>query len=200
MATFFAREQRKNRRLLDLSKPTNNFQETNLLETSLNNIAKFGDSCNLEGKKNSSLFRMYVRGTLLLIFLLLLSDNWVAGYIAGLLFKSPFMHPRLNFQSPRLNFQRGKRQARQVTVASASFENSLREGQFDWESQWYPLSPLRDLDKKVPNQVKLLSMDLVVWYHYSTATWQIFQDRCPHRLAPLSEGRIDMNGNLQVIL
>ncbi|EKX38158.1 hypothetical protein GUITHDRAFT_50255, partial [Guillardia theta CCMP2712] len=62
---------------------------------------------------------------------------------------------------------------------------------------WYPVSPAKDLKKDQPNQVVLLGLDLVVWWHQPSGTWSCFADECPHRLAPLSEGRIDKNGNLQ---
>ncbi|KAF6251516.1 hypothetical protein COO60DRAFT_608956 [Scenedesmus sp. NREL 46B-D3] len=34
-------------------------------------------------------------------------------------------------------------------------------------------------------------MDIAVWWDRTAGQWRAFQDRCPHRLAPLSEGRID---------
>lgn len=84
------------------------------------------------------------------------------------------------------------------TMMRVTPENDIRNLPFDWANQWYPLCPLRDLDSRIPNPIRVLDMDLVVWYHAETSKWQVFQDRCPHRLAPLSEGRIDQNGNLQV--
>ena len=66
---------------------------------------------------------------------------------------------------------------------------------FDFFQHWYPLLPLEDIDSHKPTTATVLGIPLVIWTEDS-ATYQIFLDRCPHRLAPLSEGRIDDNGNL----
>ncbi|MFS8008084.1 putative pheophorbide a oxygenase [Helianthus anomalus] len=39
----------------------------------------------------------------------------------------------------------------------------------------------------------------VVWWDKNENEWKVFDDRCPHRLAPLSEGRIDQWGRLQCV-
>jgi phenylpropionate dioxygenase-like ring-hydroxylating dioxygenase large terminal subunit len=59
------------------------------------------------------------------------------------------------------------------------------------------LTPLEDLDSTKPTPVTLLGIKLVIWKPRSSPNYQVFLDRCPHRLAPLSEGRIDeKTGNL----
>ncbi|MEM7556253.1 MAG: Rieske 2Fe-2S domain-containing protein [Cyanobacteria bacterium P01_A01_bin.84] len=69
--------------------------------------------------------------------------------------------------------------------------------EFNFFQQWYPLSPLEDLDPKRPTPVTLLGMRLVIWKPHSSHSFQVFLDQCPHRLAPLSEGRVDeKTGNL----
>ncbi|XP_057432997.1 protochlorophyllide-dependent translocon component 52, chloroplastic-like [Lotus japonicus] len=70
---------------------------------------------------------------------------------------------------------------------------------FDWYSQWYPLMPICDLDKRAPHAKKVLGIDVVVWWDRNEGAWQVFDDACPHRLAPLSEGRIDQWGRLQCV-
>ncbi|PPD81775.1 hypothetical protein GOBAR_DD21292 [Gossypium barbadense] len=70
---------------------------------------------------------------------------------------------------------------------------------FDWYSQWYPVMPVCDLDKRVPHGKKVLGLDLVVWWDKNENEWKVFDDTCPHRLAPLSEGRIDQWGRLQCV-
>lgn len=68
------------------------------------------------------------------------------------------------------------------------------EGAFSWQEQWYPV--LTDAtDPGRPHAVTLLGKQLVVWRDGS-GTWRCFEDMCPHRLAPLSEGRVEPNGNL----
>lgn len=66
----------------------------------------------------------------------------------------------------------------------------------DWWRQWYPMAFLDDLDPARPTQVELLGKLFVIWADHDK-TWHAFEDQCPHRLAPLSEGRIDERGNLQ---
>ncbi|MCC5659220.1 Rieske 2Fe-2S domain-containing protein [Nostoc sp. XA010] len=69
--------------------------------------------------------------------------------------------------------------------------------EFNFFQHWYPLSPIEDLDPKKPTPVTLLGLRLVIWKPKSSETFQVFLDQCPHRLAPLSEGRIDdETGNL----
>ncbi|KAK1582319.1 hypothetical protein Q3G72_013958 [Acer saccharum] len=57
--------------------------------------------------------------------------------------------------------------------------------------------PLCDLDKRVPHGKKVLGLDIVVWWDKNESSWKVFDDACPHRLAPLSDGRIDKSGRLQ---
>ncbi|KAI4368740.1 hypothetical protein MLD38_017261 [Melastoma candidum] len=68
---------------------------------------------------------------------------------------------------------------------------------FSWRDHWYPVSLVEDLDPKLPTAFQLLGRDLVIWFDWNDDQWVVFDDKCPHRLAPLSEGRIDEDGNLQ---
>ncbi|KAG6417334.1 hypothetical protein SASPL_119488 [Salvia splendens] len=68
---------------------------------------------------------------------------------------------------------------------------------FSWRDHWYPVSLVEDLDPRYPTPFQLLNRDLVLWFDNSASQWVAFDDKCPHRLAPLSEGRIDENGHLQ---
>ncbi|XP_027191946.1 protochlorophyllide-dependent translocon component 52, chloroplastic [Cicer arietinum] len=70
---------------------------------------------------------------------------------------------------------------------------------FDWFSQWYPLMPICDLDKRAPHGKRVMGIDVVVWWDRNENEWKVFDDACPHRLAPLSEGRIDQWGRLQCV-
>ena len=68
--------------------------------------------------------------------------------------------------------------------------------EFNFFQHWYPLLPIEDIDPQKPTTATLLGIPLVIWQSTSSSTYQVFLDRCPHRLAPLSEGRIDESGNL----
>ncbi|NES91620.1 MULTISPECIES: Rieske 2Fe-2S domain-containing protein [Okeania] len=69
--------------------------------------------------------------------------------------------------------------------------------EFNFFQHWYPLSPIEDLDPEIPVPVTLLGIRLVIWKPRYSENYQVFLDVCPHRLAPLSEGRVDdKTGNL----
>lgn len=68
---------------------------------------------------------------------------------------------------------------------------------FDWVEAWYPVHYVRDLDKAKPTRFTLLEQDVVIWWEARSQTWRVFADQCPHRLAPLSEGRINKAGLLE---
>lgn len=71
------------------------------------------------------------------------------------------------------------------------------QAEFNFFQHWYPLAPIEDLDPQRPTPVTLLGIRLVIWKPRSSANYRVFLDQCPHRLAPLSEGRIDdKTGNL----
>ncbi|KAJ4969880.1 hypothetical protein NE237_002979 [Protea cynaroides] len=76
-------------------------------------------------------------------------------------------------------------------------EEELSSSKFSWREHWYPVSLIEDLDPRLPTPFQLLGREIVLWKDRSTGDWVAFDDKCPHRLAPLSEGRIDEYGNLQ---
>ncbi|XP_002523735.2 pheophorbide a oxygenase, chloroplastic [Ricinus communis] len=71
------------------------------------------------------------------------------------------------------------------------------DSKFSWRDHWYPVSLVEDLDPGLPTPFQLLGRDLVLWFDTTNQEWVALDDKCPHRLAPLSEGRIDENGHLQ---
>ncbi|KAL0390050.1 UNVERIFIED_CONTAM: Pheophorbide a oxygenase, chloroplastic [Sesamum calycinum] len=73
----------------------------------------------------------------------------------------------------------------------------IPSSKFSWRDHWYPVSLVEDLNPRYPTPFQLLNRDLVLWFDSSASEWVAFDDKCPHRLAPLSEGRIDENGHLQ---
>ncbi|KAI9186009.1 hypothetical protein LWI28_012975 [Acer negundo] len=86
-----------------------------------------------------------------------------------------------------------------VDVPEAELETETPNDKFEWFSQWYPVMPVCELDKRVPLAKKILGLDVVVWWDRNESTWKVFDDTCPHRLAPLSQGRIDQWGRLQCV-
>lgn len=66
---------------------------------------------------------------------------------------------------------------------------------FQWTQQWYPVAVVEFLDPDKPHSFQLLGKNVVLWRDGSQQ-WQCFDDACPHRLAPLSEGRVEADGTL----
>ncbi|GIL72273.1 hypothetical protein Vretimale_426 [Volvox reticuliferus] len=67
----------------------------------------------------------------------------------------------------------------------------------DWFKEWYPVAFTKDLDKTRPHRFVLLDVPLVIWWDPNAAAWRVLEDVCPHRLVPLSEGRINEAGLLE---
>jgi phenylpropionate dioxygenase-like ring-hydroxylating dioxygenase large terminal subunit len=66
-----------------------------------------------------------------------------------------------------------------------------------WRRAWYPVAYLSDLDPTRPTPFTLLGEDVVLWWDQAQQRWRAFADVCPHRLAPLSEGRLNGAGALE---
>ncbi|MBW4617621.1 MAG: Rieske 2Fe-2S domain-containing protein [Desmonostoc vinosum HA7617-LM4] len=84
------------------------------------------------------------------------------------------------------------------TRAAASLPaGGLDPERFDWQEAWYPVYYVEDLNKSRLTRFTLLERDIVLWWDQNEQTWRAFEDQCPHRLAPLSEGRINEDGWLE---
>ncbi|GLC51286.1 hypothetical protein PLESTB_000486100 [Pleodorina starrii] len=86
-------------------------------------------------------------------------------------------------------------QASGSTPGSKASGSRFEEGQFVWTRHWWPLMPVSYLRTDRPNPITLLGIPLVIWRD-GVGEWRVFLDRCPHRLVPLSEGRIEADGSL----
>eukprot|EP00887_Chlorella_sp_A99_P003314 scaffold9.g3314.t1 len=58
---------------------------------------------------------------------------------------------------------------------------------FGWTKHWYAVAAADDVEKDRPYAFTLLDQPLVIWHDGSE--WRCAEDRCPHRAAPLSEGK-----------
>ena len=66
--------------------------------------------------------------------------------------------------------------------------------QFDWSKQWYPLAIEGFTDRSKAHALMFLGNNVVLWH--DKEKWNVFEDACPHRGVPLSEGRVESNGEL----
>lgn len=62
---------------------------------------------------------------------------------------------------------------------------------FNFFHHWYPVSPVADLRPNYPTAVTILGVPIVIWKSPHADGYRAFLDQCPHRLAPLSQGRVD---------
>lgn len=73
---------------------------------------------------------------------------------------------------------------------SYNLENEVEDEssgtKFNWRDHWYPVSLIEDLDPKLPTPFQLLGRDIVLWFDRNKQEWVALDDKCPHRLAPLS--------------
>jgi nitrite reductase/ring-hydroxylating ferredoxin subunit len=86
-----------------------------------------------------------------------------------------------------------------VSTPEPELEADSQAEKFDWYAHWYPVMPVCDLDKRAPHAKKVMGLDIVVWWDKNESSWRVFNDACPHRMAPLSEGRVDQWGRLQCV-
>jgi hypothetical protein len=56
-----------------------------------------------------------------------------------------------------------------------------------WFKAWWPVAAVENLDTDRPNALELMGERLVAWQR-ADGSWTVQADRCPHRLAPLSDG------------
>mmetsp|Transcript_22198 Transcript_22198/g.28788 ORF Transcript_22198/g.28788 Transcript_22198/m.28788 type:complete len:560 (-) Transcript_22198:129-1808(-) len=71
---------------------------------------------------------------------------------------------------------------------------SATSQKFDFAKAWYPIAVEDGTSKTKPQAFQFLGNDVVLWY--SEEGWRLFEDSCPHRGVPLSEGRIEKEGDL----
>ena len=64
---------------------------------------------------------------------------------------------------------------------------------------WMPFAVLNCIDEKDPTELEVVGETYVIWKNPlfpeddPTRGWNIMKDACPHRLAPLSQGRVDQD-------
>lgn len=68
---------------------------------------------------------------------------------------------------------------------------------YAWEKQWYPIFLEEFQADEDPFPFTLLGQQVVFWKDKVAGEWRCMADRCPHRLVPLSEGRVLDNGEIE---
>ncbi|KAF6137876.1 hypothetical protein GIB67_014005 [Kingdonia uniflora] len=69
--------------------------------------------------------------------------------------------------------------------------------EYDWKEEWYPLYLTQNVPDDAPLGLTVYDKQLVV-YKDGEGVFRCYQDRCPHRLAKLSEGQL-VDGRLECL-
>ncbi|MDJ0520123.1 MAG: Rieske 2Fe-2S domain-containing protein [Trichodesmium sp. MO_231.B1] len=80
-------------------------------------------------------------------------------------------------------------------ILKQEIQETIETETFQWTKQWYPVAVVDHTDPSRPYPFQLLGKNLVLWRD-NTGKWSCFEDVCPHRLVPLSEGRVESDGTL----
>ena len=78
---------------------------------------------------------------------------------------------------------------------SNNHQSAAKKHSFQWTKQWYPVAVIEYLEPSRPHAIQLLGRSLVLWRDHQEQ-WHCFEDACPHRLVPLSQGRVETDGTL----
>ncbi|MQL96625.1 hypothetical protein Taro_029297 [Colocasia esculenta] len=70
-------------------------------------------------------------------------------------------------------------------------------GEYDWREEWYPLYLTADVPDDAPLGLTVFHKQLVL-YRDGGGVLRCYEDRCPHRLAKLSEGQL-VDGRLECL-
>ena len=77
-----------------------------------------------------------------------------------------------------------------ATLGSATVQLPKVERDEENIGAWVPVHAVSSLQGLGPQQITIMGMEMVVWEGLN-GTWSVMTDACPHRLAPLSQGRVD---------
>ena len=121
--------------------------------------------------------------------------------VSGFLPLSRSTAPQINSPSSRkITPLSSTTHADHVLIETAADDSTVSSSKL---GAWIPLGSSSCLNGLTPTQIQVCGLDLVVWQHKSrndnskkrdnAGTFSAFMDACPHRLAPLSQGRIDPN-------
>ena len=87
----------------------------------------------------------------------------------------------------------------EATVIKPDLKNQLRETVAKLSNGgWFPVGPVNTFDEKLPFAITIAEKKLAVWNNPLDKSnelnggWSVMLDACPHRLAPLSQGRVDV--------
>uniref|UniRef100_A0A2P2MX32 Uncharacterized protein MANES_16G132300 n=1 Tax=Rhizophora mucronata TaxID=61149 RepID=A0A2P2MX32_RHIMU len=85
----------------------------------------------------------------------------------------------------------------QTVLVGPSSEEERVAAEYDWTQEWYPLYLTRDVPDDAPLGLTVYDKQIVL-FKDGQGQLRCYEDRCPHRLAKLSEGQL-MDGRLECL-
>ncbi|ONK69690.1 uncharacterized protein A4U43_C05F25720 [Asparagus officinalis] len=87
--------------------------------------------------------------------------------------------------------------SKEVLLPPETEEEQAAGGEYDWREEWYPLYLTAEVPEDAPLGLTVFHKQIVL-YRDGQGQLRCYEDRCPHRLAKLSEGQI-MDGKLECL-
>ncbi|XP_010525891.1 PREDICTED: protein TIC 55, chloroplastic isoform X2 [Tarenaya hassleriana] len=84
-----------------------------------------------------------------------------------------------------------------LLTLSPEEERGVDVADYDWTEEWYPLYLTRDVPDDAPLGLAVFDRKIVL-YKDGDGALRCYEDRCPHRLAKLSEGQL-VDGRLECL-
>jgi len=109
------------------------------------------------------------------------------GTVAG--FQMPAFLPLLSAKPSVATFRPSIQLLSTLDTRSVDLDPALTGTGGDNVGAWIPIASAHALRGLGPQKIRVMGLDLVVWQ--SNTNWSVMGDTCPHRLAPLSQGRVD---------
>ncbi|KAL4334506.1 hypothetical protein GQ457_07G043930 [Hibiscus cannabinus] len=94
-----------------------------------------------------------------------------------------------------LDHSKGEGDDHKVVIGSSEEERIVAD--YNWTEEWYPLYLTKDVPDDAPLGLTVFDQQLVL-YKDGNGLLHCCQDRCPHRLAKLSEGQL-VDGRLECL-
>lgn len=90
----------------------------------------------------------------------------------------------------RAALPRRARRARVAPAMTAVKEAAVEAPAFSWVEQWFPVCWEVDFDDAKPFPFRVWDSELVMFRNAADRSFVVLDDKCAHRAAPLSEGRV----------
>ncbi|KAK9098039.1 hypothetical protein Syun_025084 [Stephania yunnanensis] len=91
----------------------------------------------------------------------------------------------------------GQESTREPIVGEEEREQGHEDVVYDWREEWYPLYLTKNVPDDAPLGLTVFDKQLVL-YKDGAGVFRCHEDRCPHRLAKLSEGQL-VDGRLECL-